>query len=262
VAGSFYPGSAGEIRVALASTLEHRTEPPRKARLAIAPHAGWAYSGGVAGAVFAGAEIPSTVLLLGVNHRGLGTRAAIWPRGAWVFPGTSVEIDERLAERCLEHAPALTDDELPHALEHSLEVEVPFLYTRNPRVRIVPISIGHLSPESCATLGRDLATAIEAHDGRVLVVCSTDMNHYESAEIGGRKDALAMDRIEAFDPAGLYRVVQQERISMCGVIPTCVGLHLARELGATRMERIAYAHSGMVTGDHQAVVGYAGFLSD
>lgn len=227
--------------------------------LAVVPHAGYVYSGRIAGATFARIDVPRHVLVLCPNHTGLGRARALWSRGAWRTPLGEVEVAEDLAVSLRRHA-RLDDDELAHVHEHAIEVELPFLKRKEPRVRIAPLCLQQLSLDECLELGEALADGIRAFGERVLIVCSTDMSHYVRAELAAELDRLALDQLEALTPSGLYRTVIERRISMCGFVPTTVGLSAARALGAVHAELVQYGNSGETSGDFGRVVGYAGAL--
>jgi AmmeMemoRadiSam system protein B len=118
--------------------------------------------------------------------------------------------------------------------------------------------LSRLDCETLIELGRALAAVIEELDEPVLIVSSSDMSHYIPADTAAKLDQLALDRLEALDPEGLFDVVERNHISMCGVMPSTVALAAAVALGATESSVIDYTHSGMVTGDDAAVVAYAG----
>lgn len=259
VAGQFYPKHSA----ALAQTIDQLMPSADKAAPAygiMVPHAGYVYSGAVAGKTFAAVTIPDEVVILGPNHHGTGHQLAIYQRGSWEMPLGQVPIATAFADAILDSAPATAADTQAHLYEHSLEVQVPFLQTRNARVTIVPLCIGRVPLETLLALGDGLARALQTRPQRPLMVASTDMTHYESADAARRKDHLALERVLALDPAGLYRTVRDERISMCGALPTVVMLQAALALGASRAELVAYANSGDVTGDQREVVGYAGVV--
>ncbi len=227
------------------------------ARAVLAPHAGYVYSGAVAGAVYARVEVPARVLVLGPNHTGLGKAAALWPGGAWRLPWGDVPIDGELTA-ALAASRLVEGDPDAHLLEHSLEVQVPFLARARPGVAIAALCLGPLSYEQCEELGEDVARAVAASGA--LLVASSDMSHYVPAVTAREKDHLAIARILALDPKGLYEVVRRERITMCGIVPATVMLVAAKALGATRAELVRYANSGDVNGDTRQVVGYAGVI--
>ncbi len=264
VANMFYPGRRGRLKEQLDGFIAPVPD-PKKVLAAMSPHAGYMYSGGVAGAVFSKIRIPKTVVILGPNHRGVGARVALDASGSWDTPLGPVPIDEDLARMLLQHGgKKIQDDSRAHAMEHSIEVQVPFLQVLRPDVTIVPISVSHVNYDDCAYLGHALASAArdygQDYDRDVLFVASTDMTHYESQETARTKDQLAIDRILALDPKGLFDTVAQHNISMCGVIPTTIVLWAAKELGATEAELVQYTTSGEVTGDYGQVVGYAGVI--
>lgn len=256
VAGQFYSGSAAQLRSELA-TLIPLTDVKRKVTGIIAPHAGFMYSGAVAGKVYAGIEIPARVLILGPNHRGVGAPAALYPAGEWHTPLGPVPIDSRLNELLQLHVPFIQSDTLAHQHEHSLEVQLPFIRFLRPDVSIAALCLGQGDYAAVRRIGEGIAAAIRAFGDDVLIVASSDMTHYESAESARAKDQLALDRVLALDPEGLLQVCHSERITMCGVVPSAIMLVAARELGATQAELAAYATSGDVTGDKRQVVGYA-----
>jgi AmmeMemoRadiSam system protein B len=147
-----------------------------------------------------------------------------------------------------------------HRLEHSLEVQVPFIQVLNPRAAIVPICLGHLRLEELLLMGKELGKVLTGFGEKVLLVASSDMTHYEPGEIARQKDRKALDRVLALDPGGLYRTVREGRISMCGYLPTVMMLAASLELGATTASLVRYGNSGDVTGDQAEVVGYAGVI--
>ena len=261
VANMFYPGNRGRLKEQLDSFVEPVPE-PRKVLGAISPHAGYMYSGGVAGAVFSQILIPETVVIVGPNHRGMGAPVALDASGAWDLPMGSVPINKELAGLVLK-APfkhKIREDSQAHAMEHSLEVQVPFLQVLRPDVTLVPIAVSHVTYDECDEIGRALVRGVQDYGKEVLLVASTDMTHYESQEAARAKDQLAIERVLALDPKGLYDTVTQHGISMCGVIPTTIVLTACKALGATKAELVQYATSGDVTGDYAQVVGYAGFI--
>lgn len=236
------------------------TEAARERSIAVvSPHAGYIYSGGVAGAVLSSVTIPDTVLVLGPGHGSIRPVFAVQDEGAWETPLGEVPIETKLARALLEACPSCRSDAKAHEKEHSLEVQIPFLQHFNPGVSIVPVCVSHVaSYQDLAGLGRAVADTVRVFGRDVLILASTDMSHYVSRAEAREKDGLAIDRILALDPEGLFRTVVQEDISMCGFQPVTAALVAARELGAVKAELVRYATSGDVTGDDRGVVGYAG----
>lgn len=258
VAGRFYPRDAEDLRQELRGYLRSTSSPPVRAIGCIAPHAGYMYSGQVAGAVFARIEIPRHCIVLCPNHTGIGESLAIMSEGSWETPLGEVAIDAELSCALKERFPALQEDAAAHRAEHAAEVELPFLRTLQPELKFVPIALGTRQFEPLELLGQALAGAIAAYKEPVLIVASSDMNHYESDAVTRVKDHRAIERILTLDPRGLYDVVTQQSISMCGFGPAVAMLTAARRLGAKSAELVMYATSGDVSGDREMVVGYAG----
>jgi MEMO1 family protein len=257
VAGRFYPGDPQ----ALLSDLKSYTSPHQKTIRAIGcvvPHAGYVYSGHVAGAVYSRLEIPRRCILMCPNHTGVGHPLSIMSDGAWETPLGAVTIDSELAATLKDSCPLLTEDAEAHRSEHAAEVQLPFLQARQPDLTFVPIALGAGHFESLEALGNAIAEVVAAQSEPVMIIASSDMNHYETDRITRFKDRMAIDRILALDPRGLYETVVKENISMCGVGPTIAMLTAARKLGATSAELIRYATSGDISGDRNMVVGYAG----
>ena len=260
VAGRFYPGDPDDLRTEARSYLSPTKQNPVKALGCIAPHAGYMYSGHVAGAVFAGIDIPERCVVMCPNHTGMGRALAVMSEGSWQTPLGAVPIDTPLAEIMKQRFPALQEDSAAHRAEHAAEVELPFLQLRQPKLRFLPIALGTAQFEVLAGLGKALAEAIASQPDPVLIVASSDMNHYESDPVTRAKDHRAIERILTLDPRGLFDVLTQEDISMCGFGPAVAMLTAARQLGAKSAELVKYATSGDISGDRDMVVGYAGVV--
>ncbi len=256
VAGSFYPADPAQLQTEVASLL-HTDQAPQFARAIIAPHAGYVFSGAVAGELIATTEIPQTVLLFGPNHQGVGNDIAVTAAENWATPLGNVPIEDRLRKQLCSAIPELQVDERAHQFEHSLEVMLPLLLTRQPDLQIVPIALRSLSLEACLQLGTKVASVVKKTAAEVLLLASSDMNHFQDAETTVQLDQLAIRKMIDFDPGGLYRTVQDNQISMCGMLPAVVVMQAARELGAEACRLLRHIHSGMVNGDNRRVVGYA-----
>jgi MEMO1 family protein len=260
VAGRFYPGDPDALSQQVTGFLAAGEGDAAPASALMAPHAGYMYSGGVAGRVFAAAVVPERVIVLCPNHTGLGRRISVVPAGRFSLPGGDVPIDEELASAVLAEVPGAEPDREAHRFEHAIEVELPFLRARQPRVRLVPIVLGVLSEAEAVALGEGLHRAAQRAGGGVLVVASSDMSHYLPDDVARRVDRVALEPLLAFDPGGLYRTVRAQEISMCGFIPATAALSYARVAGASAPQLVAYATSGDASGDRQRVVGYAGVI--
>ncbi len=257
VAGQFYPADPIELEEMVAGFCAPR--PKVQAKAIICPHAGYIYSGAVAGAVYGSIEVPNTVILLGPNHTGLGQWAAVMREGTWEFPTGGLTVNEVLAEEVIRSSPIFTADNAAHMQEHSLEVQLPFLHHLNPEAQIVPITLMGSSYDEARQMGEALAGVISAYKEEILIAVSSDMNHYESEAATRMKDNMAIKQILALDAEGLLEVTEQKNISMCGVTPAATAMVAAKALGATEAVLVDYGTSGAVSGDLEHVVGYAGF---
>lgn len=256
VAGTFYPRDENVLRDQLATFCGRNTS-PEKATAIIAPHAGYVYSGEIAGSVYGRVQIPDCVVILCPNHSGLGPRVSLWTEGSWETPFGDVPIDLELAQALLTEFKETEGDQEAHLYEHAIEVHLPFLKWLNPNVRIVPIVLGALHLSRCQSMGDAIARVISRWEEPVLILASTDMSHYVSSEEASRKDASALKAIESVDPAQLYAAVVENEISMCGFVPTTVALQACRALGKSKGEVLRYGDSSLRSGDKSRVVAYA-----
>jgi len=271
VAGRFYPASPEELAAEVQTLLAAGEGTPRHLVGLMAPHAGYVYSGKTAGKAFAAAEIPRRVIVMCPNHTGRGARIAVVPEGAFRVPTGDVPIDATLAsmvlKTCAAHKLPAAADREAHADEHAIEVMLPFLQARRPDVSIVPIVVGGLREADTEALGEAIADAVHDLSGEpdsgddILVLASSDMNHYLDVAETRRRDLLALEAMLTGDPERLYRTVRENDISMCGVLPAAAMLAYARAVaGEVEPELIAYATSAEAFGDVDRVVGYASVL--
>ncbi|HXQ94524.1 MAG TPA: AmmeMemoRadiSam system protein B [Thermoplasmata archaeon] len=266
VAGAFYPSDGAALAKAVeAAFLDPRGpgELPtrhrgtkRTVRAIVVPHAGYIYSGPIAARAYARVAADAaarTILVLGVDHHGLGPGAALSDR-PWLTPLGLVPGDHEFVT-ALARGPVVVD-EAAHRREHSIEVQLPFLQYTEPAPRVVPLQVGFGSFGELAEVAAVVREAVEGKD--VLLVASTDFSHYIPAESARRLDALAIAEIERRDAEGLYRTVRGHSISMCGIAPVTV---LLAALAGERLtaRTLAWGHSGEAEpmGD---VVGYAAIV--
>lgn len=268
VSGRFYPKDPAELRATVATLLadaRRAVRPPgRPAVGIIVPHAGYIYSGSTAARVFARVAIPGLVVVLAPNHTGVVEAeqgVSIWEAGAFQTPLGEVTVDADAAHALIEMSHGMIDvDHDAHRGEHAIEVELPFLQILRADVRIVPLVIAWDQWEPARLLGEMLARLVQAAEEPVLLLASSDLNHYESAAVSESKDEMALDAIRQLDGQELLARCKRERISMCGRAPAAVVLAAARALGANQAHVVDYRHSGWVSGDNGRVVGYAGVL--
>jgi MEMO1 family protein len=259
VAGQFYPGSAEGLRRMLESMVDDRAQKVKAFGL-VSPHAGYIYSGMVAGAVISKVKFTDTFIMLGPNHTGQGKDFSIITEGSWVTPLGAVDIDSELAKRILASSSYLKEDWQAHQYEHSLEVQVPFLQYFKSDVRIVPIIMSHAKGSVYKKIGKELANSIKESKREVVILASSDMTHYEPQESARKKDNKAIEAILNLDESDLLRRIADFDISMCGYAPVVALISASKELGATRAELVKYQTSGDASGDYRSVVGYAGIL--
>jgi AmmeMemoRadiSam system protein B len=259
VSGRFYPSNPAELTALIREYTKVENEGALlKAKACLVPHAGYVYSGHVAGAVYGRVSIPKKILVLGVRHYPHGENAAILSRGAWRTPLGDAPIDEPLAEALRAACPLLREDSEAHSSEHSLEVQIPFLQVLQPGFTFVPIALGTVRFEDLVTVGEAIGHVIATAGDEILLLTTSDLNHYVNDVTTRVKDHKAIDRILALDPRGLYDTCRNEEISMCGLGPAVAMLTALQSLGTTRAELVRHATSGDVSGDFSAVVGYAG----
>jgi AmmeMemoRadiSam system protein B len=259
VAGQFYPGSPSLLEAQIKEFIDEQA--PREDVIGlVSPHAGYIYSGPVAGAVISRIKFKDTFIIMGPNHTGLGQPFSIMTEGAWKTPLGEVEIDSALAKKILEAASPLKEDHVAHLEEHSIEVQLPFLQYFKKDVKIVPIVLAHAAGTAYKEIGEGIAKAITDLNREAVIMASSDMTHYEPQESASRKDTQAIEAILELNEDELLKRVEEFRITMCGYAPTVSLLCACKELGARQGELVRYQTSGDITGDYRSVVGYAGII--
>lgn len=259
VAGQFYPGEATALREQIKDFID---EGAKKENVlgAVLPHAGYIYSGKVAGAVCSRLILPERLVILGPNHTGRGRPYSIIVEGSWRTPLGEVKIDSQLAKEILASSENLEADEKAHSQEHSIEVQIPFLQYLTENFRFVPIILSEGDLSTYREIGQAIAKVIKAKDEKTLIIASSDMTHYESQQSAERKDKQALEAILQLNEEELLKRVRDLRISMCGYAPVVTMLSAVKQLGAKQAELVQYMTSGDTSGDYSAVVGYAGVV--
>ena len=261
VAGRFYPSDPSELRGIIQKYAPAGSgTAPVRAKACLVPHAGYVYSGPVAGAVYARIALPKRFLILGVRHYPRGEPAALLSSGAWRTPLGDAPIDEALAAEVAKACPLLAEDSVAHSSEHSLEVQLPFLQVLVPDFTFVPVALGTVRFEDLVTIGEAIAQVLEAAREDVLLLTTSDLNHYEDDATTRIKDRKAIEQLLAQNPRGLFDACRNEHISMCGLGPAVAALTALNALGARKSELVKYSTSADVSGDRDAVVGYAGMI--
>jgi len=265
VAGMFYPSSKKDLILSIENAFSGPLGPgklPEKNSKSlpkpvgvVVPHAGYVYSGQVA--AWAYYELskkgkPQTAILIGPNHTGYGKPVSIFPGGKWQTPLGNLEVDENAVQILLENSDMASSDTAAHTMEHSLEVQLPFLqYLYGNSIKIVPITMLDQSPKAAADLSKAISVYLSLCPNTV-VIASTDLNHYDDHETTVRKDKLIIEAIESGDPRILYTVIYEANVSMCGYGPVTTLMLL--NLGRVRI--LKHATSGEISGDFLEVVGY------
>ena len=263
VAGQFYPAQPEVLERELDQHLAAPASPEPEFSQALGclvPHAGYRYSGAVAGAVYRRLPPRPVYIVIGPNHFGRGSPLAQMSEGSWLTPLGEVPLNPALARVLHVAFPAVTDDAFAHATEHSLEVQIPFLQRRAGAFSLLPVAVSVGDYATLESLGHAVARAVRSSAEPALVVASSDLSHYEPDEVTRVVDRKAIDRMLDLDALGLYETVLRERISMCGFGPAVAMLTAAHDLGATRAELVKYATSADAGGPRNRVVGYAGIV--
>ena len=259
VAGHFYPASPSSLKAQIGEFIKEGAA-QIDAIGVLSPHAGYVYSGSVAGAVLSRIKFGDTFVVLGPSHTGYGKPFSIMTEGSWSTPLGEVEVDSRLAADILSRSSHLEDDTVAHLYEHSIEVQLPILQYLDADFKIVPIVLSPASFSVYKDIGKDIAGAIQDAGSSTVIIASSDMTHYETEQSARKKDQAAIEAILGLDEDELMKRVRDMDISMCGYAPAVALVSAARELGAKRAELVTYRTSGDVSGDYVRVVGYAGII--
>jgi hypothetical protein len=258
VAGTWYPGSAGALSAEVDRYLAAASASLAAASITalVVPHAGLKYSGPVAAWAYrAVANGPfDAVILVGPSHHVGFDGVAACARGAFDTPLGPVAIAEEVAAAIMAATPVVRDHASPHAREHSLEMQLPFLRRVLPAAPIVPLLMGYQTDATIDALADGLARALEGR--RALLVASSDLSHYLDAGTASRVDREVLDHVSRFDPEGLFDAMKARPDHACGGGPILAVMRAARALGARAGRVLRYADSGDVSGDKSAVVGY------
>jgi hypothetical protein len=261
VAGRFYPSNPAELTALIHKyVVADSSKPAISARACLLPHAGYVYSGHVAGAVLARIVLPRKSIILGVRHYPHGEPAAILSSGAWRTPLGDARIDEELAEALKKACPLLREDSVAHSAEHSLEVQLPLLQVLVPEFTFVPVALGTVQFASLVSVGEAIGRVLKDSKEDVLLLTTSDLNHYEDDATTRVKDRKAIEQLLAQSPRGLLDTCRDENISMCGLGPAVAMLTALNALGVKKPELVKYATSADVSGDRSAAVGYAGMI--
>jgi AmmeMemoRadiSam system protein B/AmmeMemoRadiSam system protein A len=259
VAGRFYPESAPELEALIKSMVDEKAVKEDVLGMVV-PHAGYPYSGPVVGACLSRINFKDTFIIMGPNHTGRGKPFSIMTEGKWRTPLGNVEIDVELAKKLVATSKYLREDEEAQRLEHSIEVQLPFLQYFKKDIKLVPIIMTLSTVEAHRQIGKEIARAIKDTKRAAIVMVSSDMTHYETQESTKHKDEQAIRAMLELNEYELARRIEKLNITMCGYAPAISLLAAMKELDGTQAELVKYQTSGDTTGDFDSVVGYAGIL--
>ena len=259
VAGRFYPANPETLGRDLDRYIVPAPEPLR-ALGCVVPHAGYMYSGHVAGAVYGALQLPRLLVILCPNHSGRGRPLALYGSGEWLTPLGRAAVDIEMAELLKREYALVSEDSEAHAAEHALEVQLPFVQRLVPSFTFVPIAVGVGDFTRLEELGQALGRTAALAARPLLIIASSDMNHYEPDGITRVKDRQAIDAILELNPRRLFEVLRREKNTMCGYGPVIAMLTAARQLGANRASLVRYATSADAGAGRDSVVGYAGIV--
>jgi MEMO1 family protein len=269
VAGIFYPRDPFELNQAIERSFKDQRFGPNKLPPSgskrriygiVSPHAGYLYSSAVAANGFY--EVSSMefddVVMIGPNHYGIGTGAAIMNTGLWETPLGQVEINQELSSVISKNSEIIDLDDFAHSKDHCLEVQLPFVQYIKKKFRIVPIILIMQDRQTAEDIGRSIAQSII--NTKSLLIASSDFTHYESNSEAHRKDMELIKAILSLDILKFYTTLERENVSACGYGAIASIMTAAKNLGATKGELLKYATSGDIIGDTNTVVGYSSIV--
>lgn len=257
VSGYFYPLREADLLKFMSEVISDN--PKKNVKGVVVPHAGYNFSGSIAGKVYSSIECPDTFVLIGPKHS-MESDGIFLSQTSWATPLGEVMPDRDLGESLLHHCEFIHLNERIHANEHSLEVQVPFIKYVCPNAKILPIAVSTTSEGILSATGRCIANVIKQSNKSVVVVMSSDLNHHEPQEITLNKDEKVIKNLTSLDPTGLLKTVYEEDVSMCGAWSCFLGLTILKELGVGKAELLEHRTSGDVNMDYTQVVGYTGIL--
>lgn len=263
VAGQFYPGTENHLIDEISALRGGETIERTDAVGVLSPHAGYIYSGHVAALTLASIRPKHNYIIIGPNHTGLGSPFGISSCEAWRTPLGDVKINEELARNIASGSKNITREDISNSQEHSIEVQLPFLQaSAKGDFSFVPMVVSYAGISVYNELGKAIARSVKelGIEKDVVVIASSDMTHYETADEAKKKDRLAIDAMLGLDEKKLIDTISANDISMCGYAPAAIMMVAAKALGARTARLVKYETSGDRSGDYSSVVGYAGIV--
>jgi MEMO1 family protein len=267
VAGQFYPANPEELSTTIDQCYLHPLGPGRmppapeaSAKLAavVCPHAGYIFSGPVAAHSYlhiSSLPHPEIIVVVGPNHYGIGSGVSTFQGGEWETPLGRMRVDSDASKKLVDLAGVVAFDPGAHRLEHSLEVQLPFLQKiYGSAVPFLPISLLFQDIETASAVSGALVEIVSGK--KAVLVASSDLTHYERAKAAKEKDNALLDHVVRMDVEGFYSTLERLQITACGFGAIATLMEVARKLGLARGELLKYATSGDTTGENLQVVGY------
>jgi hypothetical protein len=269
VAGMFYNLNPDMLKKQIKSCFNHKLGQKEikeeKFVAAVVPHAGYPYSGPIASWVYSKIQ-KCNYIILGPNHRVFGSKFGVMRDGIWKTPLGSIKIDDKISKKLIEANTLFEYDVISHESEHSIEVQLPFLqYRFEDDFEFIPICVINDYPsfdflDECKMIGKVVADTIKNEKNRWMILASSDFSHYIPYDSAYSTDNYIIDAILKLNEKDFFARLQEKEASVCGFGPIVIAMIAAKQLGAKKGELLKYATSGDVTGDKEAVVGYASII--
>ncbi len=260
VAGAFYPANPKVLTTQIQQFLDHADIEPIEGEIRgiISPHAGYVYSGQVAAYAMKAISKSTfdTVVVIAPSHRMAFEGASVMEKGQYRTPLGLIDIDEEMAAAVIKESSGIFPGTEAHALEHAVEVQLPFLQVVLKEFKLVPVVMGNQTSLMCERLSATLHKAITVTGRRALVVGSTDLSHYYPYEFAKKLDESVVRLLENYDAGSLADAFDAEQCEACGKGPIITTMMVSRLMGAGKSKVLKYANSGDVSGDKSGVVGY------
>lgn len=267
VAGQFYPSDPEELSTLIDECYTHPIgpgkkppAPPTKSDVVavVCPHAGYVYSGPVAAHSYlhvSSLKKPELIAVVAPNHYGIGSGVSTFKEGEWETPLGRMRVDSEATRRLTDLEELVSFDPDAHRLEHSLEVQLPFLQRiYGDSVPLLPVSLLFQDIDTARAVSKALTKVVQGR--RAVLVASSDLTHYEPADAARKKDITLIQQILKMDLEGFYATLASLNVTACGFGAIATVMETARALGLGRAELLRYASSGDTSGDNLQVVGY------
>ncbi len=245
VSGTFYPSDPAELRKMVEKYIESAQLPELKGDVQgiISPHAGYIYSGPVAGYAYKAVKGKKfeAVIVIGPSHRVDFDGSSVYAKGSFLTPLGKLKIDENIAKELISYHKSISFNEEAHRLEHSVEVQLPFIQVSLGDIPIVPVVMGRQTERNIKVLSEALYKIISTK--KVLIVASTDLSHYYPRDVARRVDLLTRSLIEKFDPELLMNEFHRGRAELCGGGPVIAVMMACKKAGGKKVVPLSYKDS-------------------